>query len=63
MNSNLVLTSSHFQHLGTMKAACDLIKKLGAEVVECLVLIELTDLKGKEKLSDPFFTLMAFEGE
>ena len=48
---------------GTMKAACDLMEKFGAEVVLCLVVIELVDLKGKDKLSKPFKTLLQYEGE
>lgn len=36
---------------GTVKAACKLVEKLGAEVVDVLVLIELEGLKGREKLS------------
>ncbi|XP_077306477.1 adenine phosphoribosyltransferase [Lithobates pipiens] len=35
---------------GTMKAACDLLQKKGAEILSCLVLIELKSLKGAEKL-------------
>ncbi|XP_071477769.1 adenine phosphoribosyltransferase-like [Diadema antillarum] len=48
---------------GTMKAACDLVKKMEGEILECIVVIELVDLKGKEKLTYPFFTLVDFEGE
>ncbi|XP_788872.2 adenine phosphoribosyltransferase, partial [Strongylocentrotus purpuratus] len=48
---------------GTMMAACQLVKNMEAKVLECLVIIELTDLKGKEKLTDPFHTLIDFEGE
>ncbi len=35
---------------GTAKAACDLVEKMGGTVVECTVVIELTFLKGREKL-------------
>ena len=35
---------------GTMKAACDLISGLRGEIVGITVLIELTDLAGREKL-------------
>ena len=37
---------------GTIKAACELIEKLGGEVVGLAFLIELDDLKGKEKLAN-----------
>ena len=33
-----------------MKACCDLVRKLGGEVVGLATLIELKDLKGREKL-------------
>ncbi|KAI1889922.1 hypothetical protein AGOR_G00167900 [Albula goreensis] len=35
---------------GTLYAACELMKKLKAEVLGCLVVIELTDLKGAERI-------------
>lgn len=35
---------------GTMKACCDLIDKLGGEIVGVTVLIELAFLKGRERL-------------
>jgi adenine phosphoribosyltransferase len=50
---------------GTILAACTLIKKLGAEVVECAALIDLPDLHGSERIQDngiPVFTLLAYEG-
>ena len=37
---------------GTMKACCDLVRKLGGTLVGAAVLIELTDLPGREKLTD-----------
>lgn len=37
---------------GTVEAAIQLIEKLGGEVVGCAFLIELDDLKGREKLKD-----------
>lgn len=45
---------------GTMKAACELIQKVGANVVECLVVIELADLKGRDKLSKPCTSLITY---
>ena len=35
---------------GTMPATRNLVKKLGAEIVECAFVVELVDLKGREKL-------------
>ena len=36
---------------GTMKAACDLIEKVGGHIAGITCLIELTDLGGREKLA------------
>jgi adenine phosphoribosyltransferase len=36
---------------GTMRAACQLIEKVGAQVVGIAALIELTDLHGRDRLS------------
>lgn len=35
---------------GTMKACCDLVEQLGGDIVGAAVLIELTDLKGRDRL-------------
>lgn len=48
---------------GTCKAACDLIEKIGGNIVECAFIVDLPDLKGKEKLGRPAFALVEFEGE
>jgi len=51
---------------GTLGAAINLIKKLGGEVVECAVIIELPDLHGREKVEAKgckLFSLVKFEGE
>ena len=46
---------------GTMVAAAKLVEKLGGEVVGLAFLIELTDLKGREKISEyDIFTLMEY---
>ncbi|MGP1990812.1 adenine phosphoribosyltransferase [Zobellia laminariae] len=37
---------------GTAKATCDLIKRLGGEIVQCNFLIELDFLKGRSKLGE-----------
>lgn len=36
---------------GTAAASCELIKKLGAEIIGCAFVIELDDLNGRQKLS------------
>jgi adenine phosphoribosyltransferase len=49
---------------GTMEAAVKLVKELGGEIVECAFIVELPDLKGREKIKDQkVFTLCEFEGE
>jgi adenine phosphoribosyltransferase len=49
---------------GTISAATKLIEKLGGEIVECVFLVELPDLKGREKIKNyKMFTLTEFEGE
>jgi adenine phosphoribosyltransferase len=47
---------------GTAAAACELVKQLSASIVEVACVIELPELKGKEKLGHPLFTLIKFEG-
>ncbi|KAJ7398925.1 N-acetylgalactosamine-6-sulfatase [Pitangus sulphuratus] len=47
---------------GTMCAACELLKRMKAEILECLVVIELKPLKGLEKLnSTPFYSLLQYD--
>lgn len=49
---------------GTLKATIKLVEQLGGEVVECAFLVELPDLKGREKLKGyNIFSLMEFEGD
>ena len=49
---------------GTMQAAIKLVEQLEGEVVECAFIIDLPDLKGKEKIAGyKIFSLMEFEGE
>jgi adenine phosphoribosyltransferase len=35
---------------GTMNAVCELVEKLGGEVVQCNFIMELTFLNGKDKI-------------
>ncbi len=49
---------------GTVGATVRLVEKLGADIIECAFLIELPDLKGREKIkSCEVFAIMAFEGD
>ena len=48
---------------GTMIAACSLIKKLGAQVIECAVVNDLVYLKGSQRLKQlgfPVFSILEF---
>lgn len=44
---------------GTMKAASDLMEAAQAEVLACLVIIELKELNGREKLKYPLLSYMS----
>jgi adenine phosphoribosyltransferase len=46
---------------GTMAASIELLRGAGAEVVGATCLIELTFLKGRDKLDVPFSALMAYD--
>ncbi len=49
---------------GTIEAAIKLIEQLKGEIVECAFIIDLPDLKGKEKIKGyDVFTMLEFEGE
>jgi adenine phosphoribosyltransferase len=49
---------------GTIAAAISLVEQLGGEVVECAFVVELPELKGREKIEGyDIFTLTEFEGE
>ncbi len=49
---------------GTIEAAVKLVKKLGGDILECAFIVELPELKGREKIKDQkIFTICAFEGE
>lgn len=46
---------------GTLHAACQLMKKLKAELLGCLVLIELKDLNGRNRIAPvPVFSLLQY---
>jgi adenine phosphoribosyltransferase len=49
---------------GTVEAAVKLVKQLGGDIVECAFIVELPDLKGREKIKDlKVYTLCEFEGD
>ncbi len=46
---------------GTASATADLIKQLGGDIVELVFLVELTELKGRDKLKDyPVYSLLQY---
>jgi len=48
---------------GTAQAGVNLIKKLGGKIIEACFIIDLPELKGKEKLNCPIYTIVEFEGK
>ena len=47
---------------GTIEGSAKLVKKVGGLIVGYAFVIELTDLKGRERLQEPVFSLIEFEG-
>lgn len=45
---------------GTAEAAIQLARKVGAKVVEVACLMEMPELKGREKISAPLYTLLKY---
>ncbi|XP_054289990.1 adenine phosphoribosyltransferase-like [Macrosteles quadrilineatus] len=52
-NQGVLLLDDLLATGGSLAASCQLISQLKAKVVECLVIIELTDLKGRDKVPAP----------
>lgn len=49
---------------GTIGATVKLVKKLGAEILECAFIVELPDLNGRDLIGDcPVYAITQFEGE
>ena len=49
---------------GTMEAACRLVEQVGGEIIGCAFVVELVDLKGRDRLTKyPIFKLMDFAGD
>jgi len=49
---------------GTIGATVKLVKKLGADIIECAFVVELPDLKGRDQIQNcKVFAITEFEGE
>lgn len=49
---------------GTVGATVKLVKKLGADLLECAFIVELPDLKGREQIQGcDVYSMVEFEGE
>jgi adenine phosphoribosyltransferase len=62
----VILVDDLIATAGTGVAATKLIEKSGGKIIECAFIIELSDLKGREKLERlgyGVFSLIVFEGE
>ncbi len=64
-NERVVLVDDLIATGGSMNAAISLLRQLGADLVECACIVELPDLKAREKLPPDckVFSLVEFEGE
>ncbi|MEK6941076.1 MAG: adenine phosphoribosyltransferase [Nanoarchaeota archaeon] len=63
---NVLIVDDLIATAGTSLAAVNLINRLGGNVIECSFIIELPDLKGREKLEQngiKVFSLIKFEGD
>ena len=63
-NDNVLVLDDLLATGGTLSAACQLVQKLGGKVHEAAIIIDLPDLKGREKLNQfKVFSLVEFAGE
>lgn len=46
---------------GTLGAACQLLEQGGATIAECLIVIELVALHGRDKISTPVHSLVKID--
>ncbi|GAB6025741.1 hypothetical protein CHUAL_011724 [Chamberlinius hualienensis] len=59
-NSKAVIVDDLLATGGTMKATCDLVKLLNGSVSLVLIVVELKDLNGKNKLKAPVESIVEF---
>ena len=64
MGSRVLMVDDLLATGGTMEAACKLMEHIGCEVVGCAFLVELVDLKGRNRIQRyPITNLVEFQGE
>ncbi|MEM7072648.1 MAG: adenine phosphoribosyltransferase [Pseudomonadota bacterium] len=56
MDARIVVLDDLLATGGTMRAACDLVRKVGANPVMAACIMELSGLGGRERLDVPFFS-------
>ena len=64
--TNVLLCDDLIATGGSILAGCKLIEKVGGNIVECCVVVDLPDLKGSQKIEQAgykVFKLLDFEGE
>jgi len=59
---NILLVDDLIATGGTCAAAGKLIEKIGGNILECAFVVELPELKGREKLKWPIFCIVDFGG-
>jgi hypothetical protein len=63
-NDRATVNSAAFEHsfliAGSLNASCQLVQQLHVTVLECLVIIELVDLKERESVKAPVHSLIQF---
>lgn len=63
-DENILIVDDLLATGGTVEATANLVKKFNAHIIGICFLIELPDLKGREKLKNyPIYSLIEFEGE
>ena len=63
-HDNILIIDDLLATGGTVKAVTDLVTKFGGNIVGIGFIVELVDLKGKEKLKEfPIYSLVKFKGE
>jgi adenine phosphoribosyltransferase len=63
-NDRVVIVDDLMATGGTIAASAALVEKLGGNLLECAFVIELPDLKGREKMKNRnCFAIIEFEGE